>query len=70
VTEKSGLRGSGYGMGMAAADYDNDGSTDLLVTTYGGAFLYHNNGDGTFSDVTRQARLQTEGWTTSAVFVD
>jgi hypothetical protein len=70
VTEKSGLRGGGYGMGMAAADYDNDGFTDLLVTTYGGAYLYHNNGDGTFTDVTKQAKLQTEGWTTSAAFLD
>ena len=70
VTEKSGLRGSGYGMGMAVADYDNDGFSDLLVTTYGGAYLYHNNGDGTFSDVTQQAKLQTEGWTTSAAFLD
>ena len=70
VTEKSGLRGSGYGMGMAAADYDNDGFSDLLVTTYGGAYLYHNNGDGTFTDVTKQAKLLTEGWTTSAAFLD
>jgi hypothetical protein len=70
VTEKSGLRGSGYGMGVAAADYDNDGFTDLLVTTYGGAYLYHNNGDGTFADVTKQAKLATEGWTTSAAFLD
>ena len=70
VTEKSGLRGNGYGMGMAAADYDNDGFTDLLLTTYGGAYLYHNNGDGTFTDVTKPAKLLTEGWTTSAAFLD
>ncbi|MEX2301049.1 MAG: CRTAC1 family protein [Bryobacterales bacterium] len=70
VTEKSGLRGEGYGMGVAAADYDNDGFTDLLVTSYGGAHLYRNNGDGTFRDVTRQANLLTEGWTTSAAFLD
>ena len=70
VTEKSGLRGEGYGMGLAAADYDNDGFTDLLVTSYGGAHLYRNNGDGTFRDVTRQANLLTEGWTTSAAFLD
>jgi hypothetical protein len=61
VTEKAGLRGSGYGMGLAVADYDNDGFSDLLVTTYGGAYLYHNNGDGTFSDVTAQAKLLTGG---------
>ncbi len=70
VTEKAGLRGTGYGMGMAAADYDNDGFSDLLVTTYGGAYLYHNNGDGTFTDVTQHAKLRTEGWTTSAAFFD
>jgi hypothetical protein len=70
VTEKAGLRGSGYGMGLAVADYDNDGFSDLLVTTYGGAYLYHNNGDGTFSDVTAQAKLLTGGWTTSAAFLD
>jgi hypothetical protein len=70
VTEKAGVRGKGYGMGVAAADYDNDGFTDLLVTTYGGAYLYRNNGDGTFRDATRQAKLQTEGWTTSAAFLD
>ncbi len=70
VTEKAGLRGTGYGMGVAAADYDNDGFADLLVTTYGGAYLYHNNGDGTFTDLTKQAGLFTDGWTTSAAFLD
>jgi enediyne biosynthesis protein E4 len=70
VTARAGLKGSGYSMGVAAADYDNDGFTDLLVTTYGGAVLYHNNGDGTFTDVTRQAGIQTKGWTTGAGFFD
>jgi hypothetical protein len=70
VTEKAGLRGKGYGMGMAAADYDNDGFTDLLLTTYGGAYLYHNNGDGTFTDVTDKAGLAAPGWHTSAVWFD
>src|SRR5213594_4225026 len=50
VTSEAGLKGSGYGMGVATGDYDNDGFTDLAVTTYGGAILYHNNGDGTFAD--------------------
>src|SRR5438132_5338603 len=55
VTESSGLKGNGYSMGVAAADYDNDGHTDLYVTGYGGNYLYHNNGDGTFTDVTKKA---------------
>jgi Tfp pilus assembly protein PilF len=70
ATEKSGLRGRGYGMGAAAADYDNDGFSDLFVTNYGEAILYHNNGDGTFSDVTARARLMVEGWATGAGFFD
>ncbi len=70
VTSKAGLRGSGYGMGVAVGDYNNDGFPDLLVTAYGGAVLYRNNGDGTFTDVTREAHLNTEGWTTGAGFFD
>jgi hypothetical protein len=70
VTEKAGLRGAGYGMGVATGDYDNNGYTDLLVTTYGGAYLYRNNGDGTFTDHTKPAGLATEGWTSCAGFVD
>jgi hypothetical protein len=45
ITEKAGLAGVGYGMGVAAADYDNDGHEDLFVTGYGGNHLYHNNGN-------------------------
>src|SRR3984893_16414363 len=55
VTEKAGLQGVGYGMGVAIADYDNDGFEDVYVTGYGGNHLYHNNGDGTFTDVTARA---------------
>ena len=47
-----GLAGDGYGMGAAVGDYDNDGHLDLFVTTFGHNVLYHNNGDGTFTDVT------------------
>ena len=43
-------------MGVAVGDYDNDGYEDLYVTAYGGNKLYHNNGDGTFTDVTSQSR--------------
>src|ERR1700721_2232259 len=48
VTEKAGLAGVGYGMGVAAADYDNDGNEDLFVTGYGGNHLYHNTRKCTF----------------------
>jgi enediyne biosynthesis protein E4 len=70
VTEKAGLQGVGYGMGVAAGDYDNDGREDLYVTAYGGNKLYHNNGDGTFTDVTQKAGVGGSGWSTSAAWVD
>jgi hypothetical protein len=70
VTEKAGLQGSGYGMGAAVGDYDNDGYEDLYVTAYGGNKLYHNNGNGTFSDVTEKAGVAGNGWSTSAAWVD
>jgi enediyne biosynthesis protein E4 len=70
VTEKAGLQGAGYGMGVAVGDYDNDGFEDLYVTAYGGNKLYHNNGDGTFTDVTEKAGVAGSGWSTSAAWVD
>jgi hypothetical protein len=70
VTEKAGLKGAGYGMGVAAADYDNDGFTDLYVTAVGHNTLYHNNGDGTFTDVTKAAGVEGGGWSAGAMFVD
>ncbi len=70
VTEKAGLQGVGYGMGVAVGDYDNDGFEDLYVTAYGGNKLYHNNGDGTFTDVTEKAGVSGSGWSTSAAWVD
>jgi enediyne biosynthesis protein E4 len=70
VTEKAGLQGVGYGMGVAVGDYDNDGFEDLFVTAYGGNKLYHNNGDGTFTDVTEKAGVGGSGWSTSAAWVD
>src|SRR6202162_2622581 len=68
VTEKAGVGGAGhYGQGVAVGDYDNDGFPDLYVTGYGHAILYHNNHDGTFTDVTAKAGVADEGgWSTSA----
>ena len=57
-------------MGVAAADYDNDGLTDLYVTAVGRNILYHNNGDGTFTDVTKSAGVEGGGWSAGAMFVD
>jgi hypothetical protein len=70
VTEKAGLQGIGYGMGVAVGDYDNDGYEDLFVTAYGGNRLYHNNGNGTFTDVTDTAGVGGSGWSSSAAWVD
>jgi enediyne biosynthesis protein E4 len=54
VTESAGLKGKCYSMGAAAADYDNDGFTDLYVAGYNCNQLFHNNRDGTFTDVTEK----------------
>ena len=70
VTEASGLKGDGFSMGVAIADFDNDGDTDLYVTGYGANHLYRNNGDGTFTDVTKKAGVLGGGWSTSAGWVD
>jgi len=70
VTERAGLQGTGYGMGVAVGDYDNDGFEDIYVTAYGGNKLYHNNGNGTFTDVTQKAGVAGGGWSTSAAWVD
>ena len=73
VTEQAGLVNAGdgnYGMGVAVGDYDNDGYPDLYVTSYGRNILYHNNGDGTFTDVTAKAGVGGGGWSVSAGFFD
>lgn len=72
VTEKAGVGGEGhYGQGVAVGDFDNDGYPDLYVTGYGRAILYHNNGNGTFTDVTAKAGVSDEGgWSTSAGWFD
>ncbi len=57
-------------MGVAVGDYDNDGFPDIYVTNFGRNILYHNNGDGTFTDVTVKAGVAAGGWSTSAGFFD
>jgi len=70
VTESSGLGDTGYGMGVAVADIDNDGNQDVYITNYGADQLYRNNGNGTFTNITRQAGITNSSWGTSAVFFD
>ncbi|WP_448990784.1 CRTAC1 family protein [Luteitalea sp.] len=70
VTEAAGVAGTRYDFGVAAADIDNDGDIDLLVTGYGGNTLYRNRGDGTFADETGAAGVSASGWSSSAAFVD
>src|ERR1700723_3280923 len=71
VTKEAGLANASdgnYGMGVAVGDYDNDGFPDLFVTSYGKKTLYHNNGNGTFTDVTAKAGVEAGGWSCSAGF--
>jgi enediyne biosynthesis protein E4 len=70
VTEGSGAGLHGYGMGVTAGDFDNDGRVDLFVTNVGRDVLLRNDGHGHFTDVTHAAGLDASGWSTSAAFVD
>ena len=70
VTQTTHVGGRGYGMGCIAADYDNDGDTDLYLTHFGENQLYRNNGDGTFTDVTVYAGVGDARWSVSASFGD
>jgi len=76
VTEKAGLKGTGYDTGVAIADYDNDGYEDIFVAGVYRNTLYHNNGDGTFTDVTAKAGLDKPDpeygplWSVAAAWID
>jgi hypothetical protein len=70
VTEKAGVGASGYGMGVAVGDYDNDGHPDIYVTNFGKNLLYRNNGNGTFTDVTAKAGVACGQWSVGANWVD
>jgi len=71
VTDRAGVGDTGFGLGVAAGDYDNDGDLDIYVNNYGPNVLYQNNGDGTFSDVTEQAGV-ADGYKVgaAALFLD
>jgi enediyne biosynthesis protein E4 len=71
VTERSGIDARQYGLGVATGDIDNDGCIDLLLTNFGTNQLYHNNCDGTFSDVSRQSGIEDKpGVAVAAAFLD
>ena len=70
VTDRSGITASGYGMGAATGDIDNDGWIDLYVTTLGSNQLFRNKGDGTFADITTASAADDPRWSTSAAFFD
>ncbi len=70
VTEAAGIGGTGFGTGLAAADVDGDGWTDLYVTEYGPNVLWRNRGDGTFENVTSSAGVEDPRWSTAATFLD
>jgi hypothetical protein len=76
VTDRAGVKGYGYSVGVAVADYDNDGFPDIYITGVNRNTLYHNNGDGTFTDVTERAGVAGIGpngkklWSVSAAWID
>jgi hypothetical protein len=71
VTDQAGVAGSDFSFSAVAADFDNDGFTDLLVLSYGSVKLYRNKGDGTFEDATAKAGLdKVKGWALNAAWLD
>jgi hypothetical protein len=70
VTDEAGVGDDGWGCGVSAGDFDNDGDLDLYVTNYGPNVLYRNDGDGTFTDVTAAAGVGDERWSSCSTFFD
>jgi len=70
VTRDSGAGDAGYGVGVTAGDYDNDGDVDIFVTNYGPNVLYRNDGDGSFSDATERAGVGDDRWGVGCAFLD
>jgi len=70
VTATAGVAGDSFSFSAVAADFDNDGYTDLLVVSYGRVTLFRNKGDGTFEDVTLKAGLDVKGWAINAAWLD
>src|SRR5262245_56124928 len=69
-TDRAGVAGGQFGMGVAIGDYDGDGWQDMYVTSYGRNLLFHSNRDGTFAEVAQRAGVSASGWFTSAVWFD
>jgi enediyne biosynthesis protein E4 len=70
VTDEAGVAANIYGMAAIAADFDNDGFTDLFATGYGKAILYRNRGNGSFEDVSAKAGIKVDGWSISSAWLD
>jgi hypothetical protein len=70
VTDQAGVIGDGYSMGVAVADYDNDGNVDIFVAGVYHNILFHNLGDGTFKEVTKEAGINSDLWSVAAGWFD
>jgi enediyne biosynthesis protein E4 len=70
VAEQAGVTDNGSGFGVAVGDHDNDGWPDLYVSNFGKNRLYHNNHDGTLTEVAEKANLQFGGWSSGPTFGD
>ena len=70
VTIQAGVPGTGFGVGITAGDFDNDGNEDLYITNYNSSTLYRNNGNGTFTDITAKAGVNNPHFGTGAAFLD